>query len=110
MEIKVNSKNYKREVEESSVPVILEFYAKSSKECRTLDPVLSEVASDIGRKVKLCKIDIDQEPDIAEEYGVSKVPMLYRIENGDMVTWLESGDMVKGSTVVEEEIRSIFEM
>ena len=110
MEIKVSSKNYKREVLESSVPVVLEFYTTDSRACRVLDPVISEVASDMGKKVKLCKIDADVEPDIAEEYNVSEVPMLVRLDNGDLVTWLESGDIVNGSSVNEEEVRGIFEM
>ena len=110
MEIKVSSKNYKREVLESDVPVVLEFYSTESGECRILDPVISEIAAEFGRKVKLCKIDMDKDPDIAEEYNAFKAPMLVRIENGDITTWLESGDVVSGGSVNEDEVKGIFEM
>ena len=110
MEIKVTRKNYRREVMESDIPVVLEFYATDSEDCRTLDPVISEIASDMDRKVKLCKIDMKKDPDIAEEYNVSEVPMLVRIDNGDILSWLESGDIVSGDSVNEEEVRAIFEM
>jgi thioredoxin 1 len=110
MEIKVNSKNYKREVLQSDIPVVLEFYATDSVDCRTLDSVISEIASDMDRKVKLCKIDMKKDPDIAEEYNVSEVPMLVRIDSGDIVSWLESGDIVDGDSVNEDEVRAIFEM
>ncbi len=110
MEIKVTSKNYRREVMESDVPVVLEFYATDSRECRILDPVISEIAADMGKKVKLCKIDMDRDPDIAEEYNAFNAPMLVRVENGDLVSWLESGDIVSGSSVNEDEVRGIFEM
>ena len=110
MEIKVNSKNFRREVTESSIPVVLEFYATDSEDCRTLDAAISEIAADMGRNVKLCKIDAKKEPDIAEEYNVSEVPMLVRLDYGDIVSWLESGDIVNGDTVNEEEVRAIFEM
>ena len=110
MEIKVTSKNYKREVIESDIPVVLEFYATDSEECYAIDGVISGVAADFGRKVKLCKIDVNKEPELAEEYNVSEVPMLLRLENGDITSWLESGDIVIGGSANEDEIRAIFEM
>ena len=110
MEIKVSSKNFRREVTESSVPVVLEFYSAESTECRILDPVISEIAAEYGRSIKLCKIDMDAEPDIAEEYNAFEAPMLVRLEGGDIVTWLESGDIISGSSVNEDEVKGIFEM
>jgi len=91
-------------------PVVLEFYATDSSECRILDPVISEIAADMGRNVKLCKIDMDKESDIAADYNVSEVPMLVRVENGDIVSWLESGDIICAGEVNEAEVKGIFEM
>jgi len=110
MEIKVSSKNFRREVTESDVPVVLEFYSTDSSACRELDPVISEIAAEFGREVKLCKIDMDKEPDIADEYNATTAPMLVRLENGDIVSWLESCDIVNDSSVNEAEVRGIFEM
>ena len=110
MEIKVTSKNYKREIAGSSVPVVIEFYTTGSSGCRMLDPVISEIAEDFDGTVKLCKVNMDKDPDIAEEYNATEAPMLVRVENGDIVSWLESGDIICGSSVNEAEVRGIFEI
>ena len=110
MEIKVNSKNFNREVLESDVPVVIEFYATDSRDCYTLDSVISTVAADFGRKVKLCKIDINKDSDLAEEYGVSEVPMLICVKDGEMVSWLTKDDIISGSSVNEYEVRGAFEL
>ena len=110
MEIKVNSKNFRREVTESDVPVVLEFYTEDSGKCRILDTVISDIADEFDGEVKLCKIDMNKDPDLAEEYNAFDAPMLVRIENGDITTWLESGDIVNGGSVNEDEVRGIFEM
>ena len=60
MEIKVTSKNFKREVIESDVPVIIDFYATWCGPCRMLAPIISEVAEEVGNTAKICKIDIDK--------------------------------------------------
>ena len=108
MEMKVNSKNFRREVLESDIPVVVEFYATWSEDCRILDEALSEKAACAGRKAKLCKVDIDKDPDIAAEYSVSNVPMLVFFENGDIVSWLESGDIIVDGEINENEIDGIF--
>ena len=108
MEIKVSAKNFDREVIESDVPVVVEFYATWSTDCRLIDEALSEKVSRMGRKAKLCKIDIDKDPDIASDYNVSNVPMLVFFENGDIVSWLESGDLIIDGELNENEIDGIF--
>ncbi len=108
MEMKVNSKNFDREVINSDIPVVVEFYATWSNDCRVLDEALSEKATLAGRKAKLCKVDIDKDPDIAAEYNVSNVPMLVFFENGDIVSWLESGDIIADGEINETEIEGIF--
>jgi thioredoxin 1 len=88
MEIKVTGKNFKEEVIESKVPVLIDFYATWCGPCRMLAPVLSEAAEEVGDAVKVCKIDVDEEPEIAEEFGISSVPTLLLIKNGNIVNWL----------------------
>ena len=103
MEIKVTRKNFEREVMESDVPVVIDFYATWCGPCRMLAPIVSEVAEEFGKKVKVCKIDVDEEPEIAEEYGISSVPTLLLIKNGDIVSWLTG-------VVPKEEVQALFEL
>jgi thioredoxin 1 len=103
MEIKVTRKNFEREVMESDVPVVIDFYATWCGPCRMLAPIVSEVAEEFGKKVKVCKIDVDEEPEIAEEYGISSVPTLLLIKNGDIVSWITG-------FVPKEEVQALFEL
>ena len=88
MEVKVTRENFTKEVMESNVPVVLDFYATWCGPCRMLAPVLAEVAEELGDAVKVCKMDVDEEPEIAEEFGVSSIPTLLLIKNGQIVNWL----------------------
>jgi thioredoxin 1 len=88
MEIKVNAKNFRREVLESDVPVVVDFYATWCGPCRMLAPIISEVAEEVGKKAKICKLDIDECPEIAEEFGIESVPTLLRFDGGVIVNWL----------------------
>ena len=88
MEVKVTQANFKKEVLESKVPVVVDFYATWCGPCRMLAPVLAEVAEEVGESAKICKIDIDENPDLAEEYGIESVPTLLRFDGGVITNWL----------------------
>lgn len=88
MEVKVTSKNFKKEVMESEVPVVIDFYATWCGPCRMLAPIISEVAEEMGDRAKICKIDIDEEPELAEEFGVESIPTLLRVDGGVITNWL----------------------
>ena len=88
MEVKVTQANFKKEVLESKVPVVVDFYATWCGPCRMLAPVLAEVAEEVGESAKICKIDIDENSDLAEEYGIESVPTLLRFDGGVITNWL----------------------
>jgi len=85
MEIKVTRENFKKEVLESNVPVVVDFYATWCGPCRMLAPIISEVANEVGESAKICKLDIDESPELAEEYGIESVPTLLRFDGGVVV-------------------------
>lgn len=85
MEIKLTKENFKTEVMGSDVPVLLDFYATWCGPCRMLAPVIEEIAEELAGKVKVCKMDVDEEPEIAEEFGVFSIPTLMVIKEGKIV-------------------------
>lgn len=81
----VNSENYTEEVLNSSIPVVVDFFATWCGPCRMLSPVLESVAEDFEDKVKFVKLDVDETPDIAKDYAVMSIPTLIIIKNGEEV-------------------------
>ena len=64
----VNNKNFKEEVLESKVPVVIDFFAQWCGPCKMFGPIFESVAEDYEDKVKFVKVDIDESPEIAEKY------------------------------------------
>ena len=63
-------------------PVLVDFWAPWCGYCRRIGPVLDQIAQQYGDKLTVCKIDIDQEPQLAEQYGVEIIPTLFLFKNG----------------------------
>ena len=81
MVIKVNSENFETEVLNSEKTVLIDFYADWCGPCKMLSPIVEQVASE-NTNVKVVKINIDDEQDLAINYGVMSIPTLVVIKNG----------------------------
>ncbi len=79
--IKINKGNFENEVMNSNQPVLLDFYADWCGPCRMVSPIVAEVA-DERSDVKVCKINIDEQPELAAQFQVMSIPMLAVIKNG----------------------------
>jgi thioredoxin 1 len=68
----------------SEKPVLVDFHALWCGPCKTQSPILAEIAKEIGEKVKIIKIDVDQNPEIAQRYQIQGVPTLMVFKEGQM--------------------------
>lgn len=82
--LNVTSENFESEVLQSKEVVLLDFHATWCGPCKALAPVLEEVAA-ADDSIKICKIDVDQAPELAKKYRVMSVPTLFVVKNGETV-------------------------
>ena len=81
--------NFKEEVLEASVPVLVDFWATWCGPCQMIGPVIEEIAGEVT-DAKICKVDVDAQPELARQYKVLSIPTLMVFKNGELVK-LESG-------------------
>ena len=84
--LKVSSAEFKKEVLESEIPVLVDFYADWCGPCKMMSPIIEEIAENLNGKVKIAKINVDKEADLAIEYEVSSIPTFLLIKNGQVAT------------------------
>lgn len=81
----INNESFQAEVLDSPIPVVVDFYASWCPPCRALSPVLDRFATEYAGRIKFVKINSDDEPGLAETYGVSALPTLVFIQDGEVV-------------------------
>lgn len=79
----VTKQTFETEVLNSKKPVLVDFFATWCGPCRMISPILEEIAQE-REDIKIVKIDVDQEPELAAQYGVASIPTLFVIENGQV--------------------------
>lgn len=79
--IKISKENFAGEVLNSDRPVLLDFYADWCGPCRMVGPIVSEIAEDRS-DIKVGKINVDEQPELAAQFNVMNIPMLVVIKNG----------------------------
>ncbi|MDO4966097.1 MAG: thioredoxin [Lachnospiraceae bacterium] len=82
LEVILTKDNFEKEVIKSNIPVLVDFYADWCGPCKALSPVISEIAKEYDGKVKVCKLNIDTEDEIADSYNVMSVPTLLLFKEG----------------------------
>ena len=83
--IRISKDNFQSEVLSSDKTVLLDFYADWCGPCRMVGPVLAEIASERD-DIKVGKINVDEQPELADKFGVSSIPMLVVMKNGKIAS------------------------
>jgi len=77
--------NFKKEVLESSLPVLVDFWASWCGPCKIIAPIIEELAKEYGNKMKIGKLDVDANPKTATTYGIMSIPTLMFFKNGKVM-------------------------
>ena len=81
-EIVLTEENFEEEVLNSQLPVLVDFWATWCGPCRMVAPIVAEIAEEQEGSLKVCKVDVDENPGLAAEYGVASIPTLMVFKNG----------------------------
>ena len=93
-EIHLTAENFEKEVLQSEIPVLVDFYAEWCGPCKMLSPVIDEIAKEYERKAKICRVNVDEEMELAQQYRVMRVPTVLVSKNGP-VSGTSIGDVGK---------------
>jgi thioredoxin len=80
--IELNKDNFEKEVMEAEVPVLIDFWANWCGPCRMMSPVIDKIAEEMGDKVKVCKVNVDENHELAEKYEIMTIPAFIIVKNG----------------------------
>ena len=78
----LNKDNFEKEVMEANVPVLIDFWASWCGPCRMMSPVIDKIAEEMGDKLKVCKVNVDENHELAEKYEIMTIPAFIVIKNG----------------------------
>lgn len=102
--VKVDSGNFQSEVMESDVPTVVDFWAEWCGPCKMIGPSLEELSDEMAGKVKITKLNIDENPDLAAQFGVRSIPTLLIFKNGEPAG-MQVG--AKPKSALEDWIKSV---
>ena len=99
MSVRVNAENFENEVLKSENPVLVDFYSDSCVPCKRLSPVLAEVEEQYADSLKIAKVNINFDAELAEKYDVQAAPTLILFKDGQETARLRGA--VKKSDIIE---------
>lgn len=99
----ITNKNYKEEVLDSDKLVLIDFYADWCGPCRMMSPIIDEISEELKDKIKVGKINVDENQDLAMEYSVMSIPTILIIKKGEVIkTFIGARDKEEIKNAIEE--------
>lgn len=80
---KVDTGSFEAKVLKSDKPILVDFWAEWCGPCRSLAPILDEVASEMGEKAQIVKVNVDENGELAQQYGIRGIPTMIFFKNGE---------------------------
>jgi len=82
--VKIDNSNFQSDVLGSSEPVVVDFWAEWCGPCKMISPALEEISEEMDGQVKIAKVNVDENQELAVQYGVRSIPMLLMFKNGEI--------------------------
>jgi thioredoxin 1 len=100
MALNLTETNFQSEVIDSSVPVLVDFWAEWCGPCKMIGPVIDQVSSELDGQAKVGKVNVDEARDLAVKYNVRSIPLLLFFKNGEVK------DQIVGANVTKDQLKA----
>ena len=84
--IQVTEKNFEKEVLSAKETILMDFWAPWCGPCRMVSPIIDEIAKEVPESVKVCKVNVDEEPELVAQFGIMSIPTLVVVKNGEVLS------------------------